>query len=143
MSAASGYVVIMFFFGLAGGIVGRVKGSSFFIWFLISAAGPVPRAAAAIFYRYDNQELRRQCPGCGRVVKLHDAVCTRCGDELEFPDVAIASEARCAQRAACHRAETALLDSPVLRGARGIVLRATQQFRAVEGGEAPCVQSTP
>ena len=31
-------------------------------------------------------------PGCGRVVKLHDAVCTRCGAELEFPDVAIASE---------------------------------------------------
>jgi hypothetical protein len=27
------------------------------------------------------------------VVKLHDAVCVRCGEELEFPEVAIASEA--------------------------------------------------
>jgi hypothetical protein len=26
------------------------------------------------------------------VVKLHDAICTRCGTELEFPDTAIASE---------------------------------------------------
>jgi uncharacterized OB-fold protein len=48
---------------------------------------------AAIFYRYDNQELRRQCPSCGRLLKLHDAVCMGCGAELEFPDVAVASEA--------------------------------------------------
>ena len=34
-----------------------------------------------------------QCPDCGKVLKLHDAVCMRCGTELEFPDVAIASEA--------------------------------------------------
>src|SRR5437773_3216156 len=37
--------------------------------------------------RFENRELRRQCPGCGKVVKLHDALCTRCGTELEFPDV--------------------------------------------------------
>ena len=35
-----GLIVIMFFFGLAGGIVGRTKGSSFFLWFLISGAIP-------------------------------------------------------------------------------------------------------
>ena len=36
-------------------------------------------------------------PECGKVIKLHDAVCMRCGTELEFPDVAIASQAvRCA-----------------------------------------------
>ena len=29
----------------------------------------------------------------GKVVKLYDAVCMRCGEELEFPDVAIAPEA--------------------------------------------------
>ena len=28
-----------------------------------------------------------------RIVKLHDAVCMRCGAELEFPDVAIAPAA--------------------------------------------------
>lgn len=32
-------------------------------------------------------------PSCRRVVKRHDAVCTNCGAELEFPDVALAPEA--------------------------------------------------
>ncbi len=88
-----GLIVIVFFFGLAGGVVGRMKGSSFVLWFLISAAAPFFGLLAAVCYRWDNHELRRQCPGCGRVLKLHDAVCTRCGEELEFPDVAIAPEA--------------------------------------------------
>lgn len=86
------YVVIAICFGLAGGIVGKVKGSSFFIWFLISACVPVIGLATALLYRWDANELRRQCPGCGKVVKLHDALCTRCGTELDFPDVAIAPE---------------------------------------------------
>jgi hypothetical protein len=91
--AGMGLVVIMFFFGLAGGIVGRIKGSSFFLWFLISGVIPFIGLITAICYRFENEELRRQCPSCGRVIKLHDAVCTRCGAELEFPDVAIAPEA--------------------------------------------------
>jgi hypothetical protein len=95
-----GLLVIMFFFGLAGGIVGKIKGSSFFIWFLISGLIPFLGLLTAIFYRWDTEELRRQCPGCGKVVKLHDAVCTRCGTELEFPDVAIASEASIGRRIA-------------------------------------------
>jgi hypothetical protein len=95
-----GLVVIMLCFGLAGGIVGRIKGSSFFLWFLISGLVPFLGLLTAILYRWDNQELRRQCPGCGRVVKLHDAICTRCGTELEFPDVAIASEDAMRERAA-------------------------------------------
>ena len=88
----TGLLVIMFFFGLAGGTVGRIKGSSFVIWFLVSALVPFLGLLAAVLYRYDNQELRRQCPTCGRMLKLHDAVCITCGAELEFPDVAIASE---------------------------------------------------
>jgi hypothetical protein len=95
-----GLLVIMFFFGLAGGIVGKIKGSSFFIWFLIAGLIPFLGLLTAIFYRWDTEELRRQCPGCGKVVKLHDAVCTRCGTELEFPDVAIASEASIGRRVA-------------------------------------------
>jgi hypothetical protein len=87
-----GAVVILFFFGLAGGVVGRLKGSSFFVWFLISACVPFLGLLTAVCYRWDNRELRRQCSDCGRIVKLHDAVCTHCGAELEFPDVAIASE---------------------------------------------------
>lgn len=95
-----GLLVILFFFGLAGGIVGRIKGSSFFIWFLVAFCIPFIGLLTAILYRYDSKELRRQCPECGKVVKLHDAVCTRCGAELEFPDVAIASEASMRRRAA-------------------------------------------
>jgi hypothetical protein len=88
-----GLVVIMLFFGLAGGIVGRIKGASFVMWFLVSACVPFFGLLAAVCSRWENRELRRQCPGCGRVLKLHDAVCTACGAELEFPDVAIASQA--------------------------------------------------
>jgi hypothetical protein len=96
----SGLLVILFFFGLAGGTVGKMKGSSFFIWFLISGLVPFIGLLTALLYRWDNEELRRQCPGCGRVVKLHDAVCTSCGTELEFPDVALASEASLRRRTA-------------------------------------------
>ena len=35
------YVIIAYCFGLAGGIVGKAKGSSFLLWFLISAVVPV------------------------------------------------------------------------------------------------------
>lgn len=93
-----GLLVILFFFGVAGGIVGRIKGSSFIVWFLIAALVPFFGLLAAVCYRYENKELRRQCPTCGQVLKLYDAVCMRCGAELEFPDVAIAPEAAMRQR---------------------------------------------
>ena len=92
------YLVIAFSFALAGGLVGRIKGSSFFIWFLISGALPVLGLVAALLYRTERDELRRQCPGCGKIVKLHDALCTRCGTELEFPDVAIEPESAASAR---------------------------------------------
>jgi hypothetical protein len=80
------YIVIATSFALAGGIVGRLKGSSFFIWFLISGAIPVIGLAAAVLYRYDTDEPRRHCPTCGHVCMIHDALCTRCGSELDFPE---------------------------------------------------------
>ncbi|WP_354702006.1 hypothetical protein DSM112329_02352 [Paraconexibacter sp. AEG42_29] len=83
------YLTLCISFGLAAGLVGRIKGSSFVLWALIGAVLPVLGLVAAILYRYETAELRRQCPQCGRVVMLHDAICTRCGHELEFPDVAI------------------------------------------------------
>jgi hypothetical protein len=86
------YVIIAMCFGLAGGFVGKIKGSSFFLWFLISGAVPVFGLLAAIAYRFERDELRRECPRCGRVTKIYDAVCIRCGAELEFPEVAIAPE---------------------------------------------------
>jgi hypothetical protein len=103
------FIVILLCFGLAGGLVGRMKGSSFFIWFLVSFCVPFIGLAAALLYRWDNTELRRECPGCGRVVKLHDALCTRCGTELEFPETAIASEAQSAQ---ARRAAQAAAERP-------------------------------
>jgi len=86
------YVVIAVGFGFSGGIIGKLKGSSFFLWFLISGAVPFLGLFAAIAYRVERDELRRECPQCGRVTKIYDALCTRCGAELEFPDVAIAPE---------------------------------------------------
>jgi hypothetical protein len=87
-----GYVTIALGFGFAGGIVGRVKGSSFLLWFLISGAVPIIGLLAAIAYRMESNELRRQCPRCGRVTKIYDALCTRCGTELEFPEVVLPPE---------------------------------------------------
>ena len=87
------YAVFALWFGIAAGVVGRIKGSSFFVWFVVGAVLPVLGLLAAVFYRSDREELRRQCPGCGKIVPLHDALCTRCGTELEFPEVAIAPEA--------------------------------------------------
>ncbi len=86
------YLVICFFFGLAGGVVGKLKGSSFVLWFSISAILPVIGLLAALMSRVESEELRRQCPSCGNVVPLHDALCTRCGSELDFPETAIVSE---------------------------------------------------
>jgi hypothetical protein len=92
------YLLICLWFGIAGAVVARMKGTSMFLWFLISAILPGLGLLALVLYRNDREELRRQCPGCGKVVKLHDALCTRCGTELEFPDVAIVSEAEAAAR---------------------------------------------
>ena len=93
MSIAGGaYIPIALSFGLAGGIVGKLKGSSFWLWFAISGLLPLFGLLAALAYRFDSDELRRECPQCGRVTKLHDALCTRCGAELEFPEIAIAPE---------------------------------------------------
>jgi DNA-directed RNA polymerase subunit RPC12/RpoP len=79
------FVVIAFFFGLAGGVIGKVKGSSFLLWFVICAIPPFIGLLAAVAYRNEYEEPHRRCPTCGKVVALHDALCMRCGTELEFP----------------------------------------------------------
>jgi hypothetical protein len=92
------FLVIAFFFGVAGGVIGKIKGSSFFLWFLVSAIPPFAGLLAAIFYRVERDEPRRVCPGCGRVVKLHEALCTRCGTELEYTDEILPPESAVAHR---------------------------------------------
>ncbi len=54
---------------------------------------PIFGLMAAIAYRFEREELRRRCPRCGKVVKIYDALCMRCGMELELPEVAVMSEA--------------------------------------------------
>jgi ribosomal protein S27AE len=84
--AGGAYLFIALSFGIAGGIVGRIKGSSFVVWFLISGLVPFFGLLAAVCYRSEKAEERRSCPGCGRIVFLHDTLCTRCGTELYYPD---------------------------------------------------------
>jgi hypothetical protein len=90
------YLVICFFFGLAGGVVGKVKGSSFVLWFLISGLLPVVGLVAAVLYRFERDEPRRACPRCGKVLMLYDQLCTGCGLDLDFPAETLPSEAQVA-----------------------------------------------
>ena len=79
-------MVILFSFGLSAGVVGKYKGSSFFLWFLIGFCLPFLGTLAAFLFRSERRELRRRCPGCGAEVRLHDQVCMRCGEDLAFPE---------------------------------------------------------
>lgn len=79
------YVVLMLCFGLATAIIGKIKGSSFFLWFAIGFVLPLLGMVAAILYRYERHELRRRCDECGAVVPITNQVCTRCGADLDFP----------------------------------------------------------
>jgi hypothetical protein len=94
------FILFLFCLGVSGGFIGRMKGGSFSVWFLISFCIPFLGVLTALLMRPENEELRRECPGCGKIVKLHDALCTSCGTELEFPDVALASEASLRRRTA-------------------------------------------
>ena len=81
-------VSIMFFCGLSAAIIGKIKGSSFLMWFLVGAALPIAGTIAALLYRWEREELRRECEECGNVVPLSDQVCMRCGRDLDWPEQA-------------------------------------------------------
>ena len=80
------YLVIATSFGLATGFVGRAKGSSFFLWFIIGGVLPVLGLVAAFLYRYEKAEPERSCPRCGKVHKLYVQVCNSCGYDMYLPD---------------------------------------------------------
>jgi len=84
--AGAPYVIIALLFGIATGIIGRAKGSSFFLWFLVGAVIPLFGLVAAVLYRSERTEPERRCPNCGKILKLHVQICTRCGTELYLPD---------------------------------------------------------
>ena len=80
------YAIIAVSFGIATAVIGKRKGSSFWIWFAVGTVLPLLGLIAVILYRVERLEPERRCPTCGKVVKLHDQVCTRCGTELYLPD---------------------------------------------------------
>lgn len=80
------YLVILFFFGLSAGAIGKIKGSSFIIWFLVGFCLPVIGTVVAVLYRWERNEPMRRCEECGAIVPLHDQVCMKCGNDLEFPE---------------------------------------------------------
>jgi hypothetical protein len=80
------YLLIAILFGIATGVIGRAKGSSFFIWLLIGTVLPLLGLIAVILYRYEKAEPERRCPRCGKVVKLYVQVCPVCGEDLYLPD---------------------------------------------------------
>ena len=60
------YLIIIFFFGLATAIIGKAKGSSFWIWFLVGAVLLFIGLAAVIFSRREKDEPERQCTTASR-----------------------------------------------------------------------------
>jgi len=80
------YVPIALSFGIATAIIGRAKGSSFFIWLLIGTILPLIGLVAAVLHRSEKVEPERQCPQCGKVLKLYVQVCPVCGEDLYLPD---------------------------------------------------------
>jgi hypothetical protein len=93
------YLTLCLVFGIATALVARAKGTSWVLWGMIGAIFPVLGLAGVLLYRRETEELRRPCPNCGRVCMIYDALCTRCGEELDFPEVAIESEADASRRA--------------------------------------------
>jgi hypothetical protein len=80
------FLVLLFFFGLATGVVARIKGSSFIVWFLIGFCLPGVGLIAAILHRWERTEPRRRCPRCGAVRAISDQVCTNCGEDMDWPE---------------------------------------------------------
>jgi hypothetical protein len=84
--AGAAYAIIAVLFGIATGIIGRGKGSSFFIWFLVGTVLPILGLIAVILFRSEHDEPERRCPTCNKILKLHVQVCPRCGTDLYLPD---------------------------------------------------------
>ena len=82
------YVVIALSFGLATGIIGKGKGSSFWLWLITGTVLPLLGLVAVLLFRSEKAEPERQCPACNNIVKLYVQVCPRCGTDLYLPDPA-------------------------------------------------------
>ena len=81
------FLIIALSFAVPTAVIGKRKGSSFFIWLLIGFFTLAIGLVAAILYRREQSEPERRCPNCGKVQKLYVQVCNRCGEDLYLPDV--------------------------------------------------------
>jgi len=85
------YIVLIVFTGLSAGVVAKIRGNSFWIWFAIGFVLPFFGTVAALLYRRERDVPKRECPECHRPVAIHDQVCMNCGRDLEWlPDQAFA-----------------------------------------------------
>jgi len=73
-------------FAIATALIGRGKGSSFWIWFAVGLVLPGIGLIAVLLYRTESDEPERKCPRCGHVQKLYVQVCRSCGEDLFLPD---------------------------------------------------------
>ena len=84
------YAVIPLVSGLLAGIIGKRKGMSFLLWFAVGTIVPIIGLIAAILFRTERYDPRRECPNCHAVVPITTQVCLRCGEDLDYPEELIA-----------------------------------------------------
>lgn len=84
------FAVILFFFGLSAGTIGKIKGHSFLLWFLVGFCLPFFGTLAALAAPNDRRARprMRRCTECPNVMPIHVQVCPRCGADLPFPEPA-------------------------------------------------------
>ncbi len=70
--------------------IGKYKGSSFLLWFLVGFLLPGIGLVAVFMMRSDKLDPRRECDNCGAVLPITAQVCMRCGEDLAYPDELIA-----------------------------------------------------
>jgi hypothetical protein len=80
------FIFIALAFGVATAVIGKMKGGSLFMWFLVGTALPGIGILAVLLMRDERREPRRRCPECGFVVPVSDQVCKGCGRDLDFPE---------------------------------------------------------
>ena len=78
------YIVLIIFTGLSAGVVAKIRGNSFWLWFAIGLVLPLIGTVAALLYRRGSETPKRECPECGNLVAIHDQVCMKCGRDLEW-----------------------------------------------------------
>ncbi len=80
------FLVILFFFGLSAGVIAKIRGNPFLIWFLIGFCLPLIGTVLALLWRWEKDEPMRRCDECGAIVPICDQVCMSCGKDLDYPE---------------------------------------------------------